>query len=124
MFPMFYSICVESMYFVSTHLVLYLLLSHHLSSFIVYHHLAKTRASSRADLITYKRQESEVSHRVLLRGCFFFFLRIFLRPGIMFVSLFVCMFVCLSHFLSGAVGGRGLYIITLLVPFKRCGVCS
>jgi hypothetical protein len=38
---------------------------------------------------------------------FFFFLRIFLRPGIMFVSLFVCMFVCLSHFLSGAVGGRG-----------------
>jgi len=54
---MFYSICVESMYFVSTHLVLYLLLSHHLSSFIVYHHLAKTRASSRADPITYKRQE-------------------------------------------------------------------
>jgi len=53
-----------------------------------------------------------------------YIIRIFLRPGIMFVSLFVCMFVCLSHFLSGAVGGRGLYIITLLVPFKRCGVCS
>jgi hypothetical protein len=34
---------------------------------------------------------SEVSHRVLLRG--FFFLRIFLRPGIMFVSLFVCLYV-------------------------------
>jgi len=32
--------------------------------------------------------ESEVSHRVLLRGCFF--LRIFLRPGIMFVCRSVC----------------------------------
>jgi hypothetical protein len=29
-----------------------------------------------------------------LTGMFFFFLRIFLRPGIMFVSLFVCLYVC------------------------------
>jgi hypothetical protein len=63
---------------------------------------------------------SEVSHRVLLRGCFFFFLRIFLRPGIMFVSLYVCMSVPL--FKRCGWGARFIYY-NVINTFKQCGVC-
>ena len=52
-----------------------------------------------------------------LTGMFFFFLRIFLRPGIMFVSLFVCMFVPLFKRCGwGARAVRCLFVIFVLKP--------
>jgi len=59
-----------------------------------------------------------------LTGMFFFFLRIFLHPGIMFVSLYIYMYVCLSHFFKRCGWGARFIYYNVINTFKRCGVCS